>query len=282
MPLAFVRLPLAAGGSGRARARRPRRLGRTSGRIRQGAAGAGARGERARLVGKAPEQQGDDDRAPELRHDVEQAEAPVAQDGDRPGEAHARARVQPVRQRWGRGPPVSERLCGLPPLWAAGALQACGWMVFAQPVQGERRRAEEADKGGNTGGRTVRVDGVAQRVHDERKRAEEHDKRDYAGVEQLLRRQYVCQLRGRRSQVMGAARCCLGAQALAQALAARLASGERRVTRGQYAAAWSSGACAGLGGSARKQSGAGRSAPLHRAGQGGRQCGGGAPCYTAR
>jgi len=148
MPLAFVRLPLAAGGSGRARARRPRRLGRTSGRIRQGAAGAGARGERARLVGKAPEQQGDDDRAPELRHDVEQAEAPVAQDGDRPGEAHARARVQPVRQRWGRGPPVSDRFCGLPTLWAAGALQACGWVVLRSRFRMNAGAPKKLTKGG--------------------------------------------------------------------------------------------------------------------------------------
>ena len=34
------------------------------------------------LVGKAPEQQGHHHRSPQLRHDVEEAEAPVAQDGD--------------------------------------------------------------------------------------------------------------------------------------------------------------------------------------------------------
>ena len=36
----------------------------------------------AHLVGKAPEEKGDDNRSPELGHDVEQAEAPIPQDGN--------------------------------------------------------------------------------------------------------------------------------------------------------------------------------------------------------
>ena len=42
---------------------------------------------------------------------------------------------------------------------------------------------------------TVRVDGVAQRVQHKRERAEEDNERYDAGVEQLLRREDVCQLR---------------------------------------------------------------------------------------
>lgn len=41
------------------------------------------------LVGKAPEEQRDDDGAPQLGHDVEQAVRPVAHDGDGAGEARA-------------------------------------------------------------------------------------------------------------------------------------------------------------------------------------------------
>lgn len=39
------------------------------------------------LIGESPEEHGDDDAAPELGHDIEEAEAPDAEDGDGAQEA---------------------------------------------------------------------------------------------------------------------------------------------------------------------------------------------------
>lgn len=50
------------------------------------------------LVGKAPEEERDDDGAPQLGHDVEEAEGPVAQDGDGAHEAHTQRLQQLLRE----------------------------------------------------------------------------------------------------------------------------------------------------------------------------------------
>lgn len=50
------------------------------------------------LVGKAPEQQGHHHGAPQLRHDVEHAECPVAQDGNGTTETRAVGCQQPLGQ----------------------------------------------------------------------------------------------------------------------------------------------------------------------------------------
>lgn len=54
--------------------------------------------EAANLVGKTPEEQGHNHGAPELSHDVEEAEGPVAQDGDGPGEARTHSDQQLFRE----------------------------------------------------------------------------------------------------------------------------------------------------------------------------------------
>ena len=50
------------------------------------------------LVGKTPEQQRHDHGSPKLSHDIEQAEGPVAHDGDRAGKAGTHLLQQPLRQ----------------------------------------------------------------------------------------------------------------------------------------------------------------------------------------
>ena len=52
----------------------------------------------AYLVGKTPKQQRHDHRSPQLSHDIEQAEGPVAQDGNWAGKAGTHLLQQPLRQ----------------------------------------------------------------------------------------------------------------------------------------------------------------------------------------
>ena len=58
----------------------------------------GTKTAEAHLVGKAPEEEGHHDGAPQLGHDVEEAERPVAQDCDRSHQPRAILLEQPLAE----------------------------------------------------------------------------------------------------------------------------------------------------------------------------------------
>ena len=123
------------------------------------------------LVGKAPEQQGHHHRAPQLCHDVEEAETPVAEDCDGGGCLAA----QLGQQAFTEG-------C------TQQAVSRCSSTGQSQ-LHTLRLPAEVVH--------TCRVDDVSERVHYKCKRSKESNEGQDAGVEQALCRQDIRQLHSR-------------------------------------------------------------------------------------